>query len=86
MALCTGFGLGYAASNCQHDFRRVDSVHLRPLKVTTISPCSLDGTQAALWGLYTPFAHVPNVSFVMTSCSGQLQIGSPTPNMQYDNH
>lgn len=33
VALGTGFGLGYAFSNCQHDFRRVDSVYLKP-KVT----------------------------------------------------
>ena len=33
IALGTGFGLGYAASNCQHDFKRLDSVHLKPIKV-----------------------------------------------------
>ena len=33
MTLGGGFGLGYAMSNCQHDFRRVESVYLRPVKV-----------------------------------------------------
>ena len=33
VALGTGFGLGFAMSNCQHDFRRVESVYLRPKPV-----------------------------------------------------
>ncbi|XP_065890092.1 MICOS complex subunit Mic10-like [Dysidea avara] len=28
----TGFGLGYSSSNCQHDFKRVDSLFLRPVR------------------------------------------------------
>ena len=33
VALGAGFGFGYAMSNCQHDFRRVQSVYLRPVQV-----------------------------------------------------
>ena len=29
----SGFGLGYAMSNCQHDFKRVNSLHLQPIRV-----------------------------------------------------
>ncbi|KAL5492036.1 hypothetical protein EMCRGX_G017425 [Ephydatia muelleri] len=31
-ALGTGFGLGFAVSNCRHDFQRTPSVFLRPVK------------------------------------------------------
>ena len=33
VALGTGIGFGYAASNCQHDFRRLDSVYCRAVEV-----------------------------------------------------
>lgn len=32
VTLGAGFGMGYALSNCQHDFRRVASVHLAPVR------------------------------------------------------
>lgn len=33
MFVGSGFGFGYAMSNCQHDFKRVDSLHLQPIRV-----------------------------------------------------
>ena len=29
----SGFGLGFGMSNCQHDFKRLDSLHLTPIRV-----------------------------------------------------
>ncbi|XP_011406742.1 PREDICTED: MICOS complex subunit Mic10-like [Amphimedon queenslandica] len=34
IVLGTGFGLGFAISNCQHDFKRVESLHMKPIKLT----------------------------------------------------
>ena len=35
LVLGTGFGLGFAISNCQHDFKRVSSLYLKPIKQPT---------------------------------------------------
>lgn len=46
VALGTGVGMGFAASTCQHDFKRVASIHLRPIKArvnpSNIYVCSVN--------------------------------------------